>query len=163
VPPRAILIPGGPCGPASFSLPLHRRVMDDMCEDFGFRIGRWNQAYMLDTLPVVLTEAELKPGDLIFYTVRCEGGVQWSHTRTNIRLHTRGPCPRLLQDSPPRCWLFCARCGGLHWRGAGTARCVCSTYAQGTYFSSTAKRQKHDCVHVEISLATPEAPERTIG
>lgn len=29
--------------------------------------GKWNQAYQMDTLPIVLKEEELRPGDLIFY------------------------------------------------------------------------------------------------
>jgi len=46
---------------------LVRQVLLDLQDDFGFVIGKWNQAYQLDTLPGVLTEAELRPGDLIFY------------------------------------------------------------------------------------------------
>jgi hypothetical protein len=46
---------------------LVRQVLQDLKEEFGFIIGKWNQAYQMDTLPIVLTEQELKPGDLIFY------------------------------------------------------------------------------------------------
>lgn len=46
---------------------LVRQVVTDLREDFGFLIGKWNQAYQCDTLPIVLTESELRPGDLIFY------------------------------------------------------------------------------------------------
>lgn len=46
---------------------LVRQAVQDLREEFGFIIGRWNQAYQMDTLPVVLTEEQLKPGDLIFY------------------------------------------------------------------------------------------------
>ena len=42
--------------------------MDDLQEDFGFRIGRWNQAYMLDLLPNEVALEDMKPGDLVFYT-----------------------------------------------------------------------------------------------
>ncbi|KAL8601741.1 hypothetical protein ACOMHN_033917 [Nucella lapillus] len=42
--------------------------MRDLERDFGFRLGPWNQAYMYDTLPIVLTEAQMKPGDLVFMT-----------------------------------------------------------------------------------------------
>lgn len=42
--------------------------MDDLQDDFGFTIGRWNQAYMFDTLPTELTLEQMKPGDLVFYT-----------------------------------------------------------------------------------------------
>jgi hypothetical protein len=47
---------------------LIRRALDDLQEDFGFRSGRWNQAYQYDTLPVELKFEEMKPGDLVFYT-----------------------------------------------------------------------------------------------
>ena len=30
-------------------------------------VGKWNQAYQMDTLPIVLKQEELRPGDLIFY------------------------------------------------------------------------------------------------
>lgn len=46
---------------------LVRQVVKDLQEDFGFVIGKWNQAYQMDTLPIVLEESQLKPGDLIFY------------------------------------------------------------------------------------------------
>ncbi|KAK7469560.1 hypothetical protein BaRGS_00036408, partial [Batillaria attramentaria] len=45
---------------------LVRQVMRDLEADFGFRIGPWNQAYMYDTLPISLTEKQMKPGDLVF-------------------------------------------------------------------------------------------------
>jgi hypothetical protein len=46
---------------------LVRKSVQDLKEDFGFLMGRWNQAYQMDTLPIVLTPEQLKPGDLIFY------------------------------------------------------------------------------------------------
>ena len=46
---------------------LVRRVVQDNQDKFGFLIGRWNQCYQMDTLPVELEEKDLKPGDLIFY------------------------------------------------------------------------------------------------
>eukprot|EP00598_Pedospumella_elongata_P000985 CAMPEP_0184975758 /NCGR_PEP_ID=MMETSP1098-20130426/6898_1 /TAXON_ID=89044 /ORGANISM="Spumella elongata, Strain CCAP 955/1" /LENGTH=912 /DNA_ID=CAMNT_0027498531 /DNA_START=40 /DNA_END=2778 /DNA_ORIENTATION=- len=46
---------------------LVRQAVQDLQEEFGFVIGKWNQAYQMDTLPIVLSESELKPGDLIFY------------------------------------------------------------------------------------------------
>ena len=33
---------------------LVRRVLLDLAEDFGFTIGRWNQCYQFDTLPIDL-------------------------------------------------------------------------------------------------------------
>ena len=47
---------------------LVRQVMRDLQGDFGFRIGPWNQSYMFDTLPIVLSEDQMKPGDLVFMT-----------------------------------------------------------------------------------------------
>jgi hypothetical protein len=43
--------------------------MWDLQEDFGFRLGPWNQAYQFDTLvdAQVSSPAELRPGDLVFY------------------------------------------------------------------------------------------------
>jgi len=46
---------------------LIRKSLWDLQSEFGFLIGRWNQAYQMDVLPVVLEEKELQPGDLIFY------------------------------------------------------------------------------------------------
>mmetsp|Transcript_21428 Transcript_21428/g.31037 ORF Transcript_21428/g.31037 Transcript_21428/m.31037 type:complete len:826 (-) Transcript_21428:53-2530(-) len=47
---------------------LVRQVLKDLQSDFGFVIGKWNQAYQFDTLPIrVESVKELKPGDLIFY------------------------------------------------------------------------------------------------
>lgn len=46
---------------------LVRQVVKDLQEDFGFVIGKWNQCYQMDTLPVVLEQSQLRPGDLIFY------------------------------------------------------------------------------------------------
>jgi hypothetical protein len=45
---------------------LVRRAVQDLQEDFGFTIGRWNQAYQFETLPLEVTSEQLKPGDLIF-------------------------------------------------------------------------------------------------
>lgn len=46
---------------------LVRKVVQDLQEDFGFVIGKWNQAYQMDTCPIEVPFEELKPGDLIFY------------------------------------------------------------------------------------------------
>ncbi|KAI6652560.1 hypothetical protein LOD99_4345 [Oopsacas minuta] len=46
---------------------LVRRVLRDLCTDFQFCIGPWNQAYMYDTLPIKLASTdEMQPGDLVF-------------------------------------------------------------------------------------------------
>lgn len=47
---------------------LVRAVVSDLKEDFGFVLGRWNQAYQFDTLPIELELKDMKPGDLIFYS-----------------------------------------------------------------------------------------------
>lgn len=43
--------------------------MWDMAEELGYRLGRWNQAYMFDTLMSheVKSIGEMLPGDLVFY------------------------------------------------------------------------------------------------
>jgi hypothetical protein len=46
---------------------LVRRAVTDLQEDFGIILGKWNQAYQMDTLPIILQQSELRPGDLIFY------------------------------------------------------------------------------------------------
>ena len=45
---------------------LVRQAIHDLRDEFGFSLDRWNQAYQWDTLPIDLTEDELKPGDLVF-------------------------------------------------------------------------------------------------
>lgn len=54
---------------------LVRKAVQDLQEDFGFVIGKWNQAYQMDTLPIVLNEKTARPGDLVFYegTYTCKG------------------------------------------------------------------------------------------
>jgi hypothetical protein len=46
---------------------LVRKAVTDLQEDFGIVLGKWNQAYQMDTLPIILQQSELRPGDLIFY------------------------------------------------------------------------------------------------
>lgn len=45
---------------------LVRRAVQDLQEDFGFRIGKWNQAYQFETLPEEVALDQMKPGDLVF-------------------------------------------------------------------------------------------------
>ena len=45
---------------------LVRRCVKDLRKEFGFKIGPWNQGYLYDTLPISLSEDEMKPGDLVF-------------------------------------------------------------------------------------------------
>ena len=76
---------------------LVRKVVQDLAEDFGFLIGRWNQAYMFDTLPVDLTLEEMKPGDLIFYEAnftnpdRCKAQ---KHNMTHVEIFLGGETGR---------------------------------------------------------------------
>jgi hypothetical protein len=47
---------------------LIRQCLQDLSTEFGFVVGKWNQAYQMDTLPMIVEDiSELKPGDLIFY------------------------------------------------------------------------------------------------
>lgn len=45
---------------------LVRRAVQDLEEDFGFKIGKGNQAYQFDTLPKNVAPEQMKPGDLVF-------------------------------------------------------------------------------------------------
>lgn len=48
---------------------LVRQVLKDLQSDFGFLIGKWNQAYQYDTLPIRYNDInQMKPGDLVFYS-----------------------------------------------------------------------------------------------
>jgi len=93
--------PGDPVAPLYLDCcALVRKAVQDLQAEFGFSIGKWNQAYQMDTLPIEVPLEELKPGDLIFYI--------------------------------------------------------------GNYVSRRSKRQKHDCVHVEVYLGG-ETGEATVG
>eukprot|EP01028_Stygiella_incarcerata_P000601 TRINITY_DN1089_c0_g1_i1.p2 TRINITY_DN1089_c0_g1~~TRINITY_DN1089_c0_g1_i1.p2 ORF type:complete len:718 (+),score=207.29 TRINITY_DN1089_c0_g1_i1:3793-5946(+) len=63
--------PGSPTHDAPLFLDccaLVRRSVNDLEDEFGFRLGRWNQAYQFDTLPTVIEDPkDMKRGDLIFY------------------------------------------------------------------------------------------------
>jgi hypothetical protein len=47
---------------------LVRHAVNLLKEDFGFSLGRWNQAYQYDILPDEISFEEMQPGDLIFYS-----------------------------------------------------------------------------------------------
>ena len=76
---------------------LVRKVVQDLAEEFGFLIGRWNQAYMFDTLPIDLEFEEMKPGDLIFYEShftnpdRCKAQ---KHNMTHVEIYLGGETGR---------------------------------------------------------------------
>ncbi|KAJ1441571.1 hypothetical protein B484DRAFT_322474, partial [Ochromonadaceae sp. CCMP2298] len=71
---------------------LVRQCVQDLQEDFGFVIGKWNQAYQMDTLPVVLTQAELKPGDLIFYEGKYKSNrsKEQKHNNVHVEIYLGG-------------------------------------------------------------------------
>ena len=71
---------------------LTRRVMQDLCEDFGFVIGPGNQAYQFETCPVEVEEKDLKPGDLIFTegTFFKEGKKPQKHNMVHIEVFLGG-------------------------------------------------------------------------
>lgn len=60
---------------------LVRRAVMDLQDDFGIVLGKWNQAYQMDTLPIVLQQSELRQGDLIFY----EG--HYNSKRSKVQKH----------------------------------------------------------------------------
>lgn len=80
---------------------LVRKVVQDLQEEFGFVIGKWNQAYQMDTLPIVLTESELKPGDLIFYegTYNSNRSKSQKHNNVHVEIFLGGETgkPALLE------------------------------------------------------------------
>lgn len=47
---------------------LVRRAVSLLEDEFGFHLGRWNQAYQYDTLPEEIPYEKMQPGDLVFYT-----------------------------------------------------------------------------------------------
>ena len=47
---------------------LVRHTFNLLKDDFGFSLGKWNQAYQYDILPEEITFEEMQPGDLIFYS-----------------------------------------------------------------------------------------------
>lgn len=65
---------------------LVRQVVQDLQEEFGFVIGKWNQAYQMDTLPIVLSETEMKPGDLVFYEGNYNSNRSKSQKHNNVHV-----------------------------------------------------------------------------
>jgi hypothetical protein len=49
---------------------LVRRCVYDLKDEFGFALGRWNQAYQYDVLPFEIKFEQMQPGDLIFYSAK---------------------------------------------------------------------------------------------
>jgi len=47
---------------------LIRQCVNDLEDEFGFKLGKGNQAYQYDVLPEEIPFEKMKRGDLIFYT-----------------------------------------------------------------------------------------------
>lgn len=72
---------------------LVRQCVNDLKEDFGFMLGRWNQAYQCDTCPQELKFSELIPGDLIFYTAtffKEKGWKSQPHDMVHVEIYLGG-------------------------------------------------------------------------
>eukprot|EP00741_Cyanophora_paradoxa_P010039 tig00000157_g9725.t1 len=78
---------------------LVRKAVNDLKHDFGFTLGRWNQAYQADTLPDtgMKSHEELRPGDLIFYsgTYFNEKSRRQKHDMVHVEIYV-GPGERSL-------------------------------------------------------------------
>ena len=78
---------------------LVRQCINDLSEEFGFKLFRWNQAYQMDVLPDKIEFENLKPGDLIFYEAIYypeKGWKQQPHNLVHIEIYLGG------QDTPER-------------------------------------------------------------
>jgi hypothetical protein len=74
---------------------LVRQCVNDLKEDFGFMLGRWNQAYQFDVLDkeCISNLSELKPGDLIFYTATFYKEKGWKsqpHDMVHVEIYLGG-------------------------------------------------------------------------
>lgn len=66
---------------------LVRQVLLDLKEEFGFVIGRWNQCYQMDTLPIIYDDtSQMKPGDLIFYEGKYVSGRSKPQKHDNVHV-----------------------------------------------------------------------------
>jgi hypothetical protein len=78
---------------------LVRQCINDLSEEFGFKLFRWNQAYQMDVLPDKIEFENLKPGDLIFYEAIYypeKGWKQQPHNLVHVEIYLGG------QDTPER-------------------------------------------------------------
>eukprot|EP00933_Yihiella_yeosuensis_P034171 TRINITY_DN27694_c0_g1_i1.p1 TRINITY_DN27694_c0_g1~~TRINITY_DN27694_c0_g1_i1.p1 ORF type:complete len:674 (-),score=137.73 TRINITY_DN27694_c0_g1_i1:79-2100(-) len=71
---------------------LIRRAVKDLQEDFGFNIGRWNQAYQFETLPTELTFDQMRPGDIIFVEGKyfAPGKIPQKHDMVHVEVFIGG-------------------------------------------------------------------------
>jgi hypothetical protein len=69
-----------------------RRAWIDLEEELDFQIGWWNQGYQVDTLPIVLKEEEMQPGDLIFYSAKLynKNGKVHAHEMVHVEIFVGG-------------------------------------------------------------------------
>ena len=61
---------------------LVRQVVYDLREDFGFSLGRWNQAYQYDVCKEDIPFEEMVPGDLVFYSA-----TYYEHLKKKPQIH----------------------------------------------------------------------------
>ncbi len=63
---------------------LVRQCVNDLSEDFGFVLGRWNQAYQYDILPNLIDFSQMEEGDLIFYEATFYKDKNWKLQPHNL-------------------------------------------------------------------------------
>lgn len=88
---------------------LVRRCVRDLADDFGFVLGRGNQAYQFDTLPERKDSIEdLKPGDLVFYQstfVEGAGMKPQKHDMVHVEVFVGGETgEETIGSLPHTCW-----------------------------------------------------------
>lgn len=112
---------------------LVRRAVNDLQEDFGFRLGRWNQNYQFSTLsdgspPGRLERAGENAGDFL------------PNARSEV-VPASDPAAKALADLKPGDLIF--------W--------------EATYYSDKARKQHLSLVHVEVFTGKGPNGEGTIG
>ena len=96
---------------------LVRRAVRDLQDDFGFVLGRGNQAYQFDTLPIrVHGVDQLKPGDLVFYESHIKEGSglkSQPHDMVHVEVFTGGgeSGKETIGSLPHTCWRTGGKCG----------------------------------------------------
>jgi hypothetical protein len=78
---------------------LVRQCLNDLSEDFGFVLGRWNQAYQFDILPDNIDFTQMEEGDLIFYEATFYKHKNWKlqpHDLVHVEIFLGG------KDTPER-------------------------------------------------------------
>lgn len=72
---------------------LVRQCVNDLSEEFGFVLSRWNQAYQFDLLPEAISFSELEVGDLIFYEAIYYKEKNWKsqpHNLVHVEIYLGG-------------------------------------------------------------------------